>query len=413
VSLRPQAAAIAAIAIAGLACILPSCDGGPIGTGISGLGGASGIAGDVAAVPGAALGESSAGDDASVASLPAGSIEVAVEGRDGTSTTVAEDGSFAITGNFAGPVTLRFDAPDRVVRASVDVPSGALVVLPGVVLARSGALSDGGRALNLLARVVSVDCERGHLLVETTGSDVRERREIALGPDTRITDVDAGPVDCAAISKGAKILVDGRFDPLSAADPIEALGVMIGGRRAAIDQAVAGVGFAGWVAGADCKRGLLLVADAKRRGRVRIDDATAIRDEGGSSLDCRRLQIGDKVLGEGRLRLGEPEVVEAETVRVARVREGSVEIRLAGRIAGVDCGRGKIEIVSKGVRSVIDLGDATETPEGVSCDDVQVDDWLRGTGRVDLARADRRIEALRLSAWRPGLDSEPAGGPSD
>jgi len=409
---RPHPAVFAAIAW--LAFLLPGCDGGPIGTGISGLGGASGIAGDVAAVPGAALDEPSKGDGAVVASLPPGSIEVAVEGRDGASTTVAEDGSFAISGNFAGQVTLRFDAPDRVVRAVVDVPSGSLVVLPGVVLARSGALSDGGRALNLLARVVSVDCAGGRLLVETTGSDVRERREIALGPDTRLTDVETGPVDCTAIAKGAKVLVDGRFDPFSAGEaPLEALGVTIGGRRAALEQTVAGVGFAGWVAGADCKRGILLVADAERRGRVRIDDATSIRDKAGSELDCGRLEIGDKVIGAGRLRLGEPEVVEAETATVARSREGSVEIRLAGRVSRVDCARGEIEIASKGVRSVIALGGATETPEGVSCDDVQVDDWLRGAGRIDLARPDRRIEALRLSAWRPGLDSEPAGGRTD
>ncbi|MFM7144329.1 MAG: hypothetical protein ACKO2K_20690, partial [Alphaproteobacteria bacterium] len=121
------------------------------------------------------------------ASLPAGSVEVSVEGSGSAPVPVAPDGSFVVAGDFQGRVVLRFDAPDRVLREEVDVPPGALLQLPDVVLAKSGVLLDGRFAVNLLGRVVSADCTAGSIVVEAGRGDARETRTIAIGRDTVVT----------------------------------------------------------------------------------------------------------------------------------------------------------------------------------------------------------------------------------
>lgn len=399
---------LAAAIAASLAAVAGSaCDGGPIGTGISGLSGARGIAGSVAAVPGVPLGASSREASATIASLPDGGIVVSVEGRPGASAPVAADGSFAISGAFAGRVVVRFDAPDRVVRAAIDSPAGGLVLLPDTVLARSGALFDGGRILNLEGRIASVDCESGSLSVEPVAGESRDVRSIAIDGDTRIFGPDGAATDCAAIRPGSRLLVDGRFDPADGTGWIEALSISLD-RGVPDEPAVPDTDFAGWIVARDCRRGLLSLADSKRRAWVAIAPLTVVRDDAGDDVACAGLAIGDRARGTGRLVLGAPDVVEADSISVSRSREGAIEVRLAGRVVEVDCSQARLAVSAHGVRSALRIGVDTEFPEGVACEDVPVGAWLRGLGRIDLARPDRSIDALRLSLWSPGLDSEPA-----
>ncbi len=402
-------AAALAIAIAFAAAAAPGCDGGPIGTGISGLGGTSGIAGSVAALPGDPLGDAPADAAASPASIMPGEVFVSVEGAPGVSAPVAADGSFFLTGAFAGPVVLRFEAPDRVVRVPVDVPAEALVLLPDVVLAKGGALLDGGRAVNLLGRVVSKDCDAGALVVEIASGTFREARVVAIGDATRIATSDGTPASCDAIVPGGSVLIDGRLalDPLAAAG-VEALGISIDGERSAIDGGLAGVNVVGTVAAKDCSRGLVSVADARTLGWTGLDAATEIRSEEGSGLDCSEITIGDQVRGEGRLGLAEPDVVLADVLSVQRRSEGSVDVRLAGRVVEVDCAGGTIATAAHGVRSVLRLGTDTILPPGIDCSQIPNGGWLRGLGRIDLSEPARTVEARRLSLWQPGMDAEPA-----
>ena len=400
-----------ALAVAIAAAVAPGCDGGPIGTGISGLGSASSVAGSVAAVPGAALGRSAERDGSPPASLPPGSVVVSVEGLADASVPVGADGSFAVTGSYHGPVVLRFDAPDRVVRIPVDVPVGALVVLPDIVLAESGAIFDGGRALNLVGRVVSADCGAGEVVVELASEVVRETRAIAIDERTRITGPDGRPADCEALSTGTQVLADGRLGfGVDSAFAIEALGISIDGERAMLDQGVGGVSFDGNLVASDCSRGLLALADASEGGWVSLDASAATRSGVGSPVDCREIAIGDRVRGAGRLRLGEPAVVAAETLSVDRRQAGSVEVRLAGRVVDVDCTSGRVATVAHGVRSVLRLGERTALPQGIDCGQIPNGAWMRGLGRIDLSGPIRIVEALQLSLWQPGADFEASAG---
>lgn len=397
------------LAIALAAAAATGCDGGPIGTGISGLAGTSAVAGSVAALPGAPLGEAVPSPGSAPVSIPPGDVAVSVEGAGGVPAPVAADGSFLVAGEFAGPVVLRFEAADRVVRVPVDVPPGALVLLPDVVLAKTGALLDGGRALNLLGRVVATDCAGDSLVVEIESGRFRRPLAVAIGSETRFTTQDGKPANCDAIAPGETVLVDGRLtlDPLGATS-VQALGISIDGERSTIDRGVTGVSFAGTVAATDCARGLVSLADVETRGWVSLDAATAIRSEDGSGLDCPGIAIGDRVRGAGRLGLGEPDVVVADVLSVRRPGEGSADVRLAGRVVEVDCASGRIATTAHGVRSWLHLGADTALPQGIACGRIPTGAWLRGLGRIDFSRPTRRVEARRLSLWEPGMDAEPS-----
>ncbi|MFM7144330.1 MAG: hypothetical protein ACKO2K_20695 [Alphaproteobacteria bacterium] len=204
------------------------------------------------------------------------------------------------------------------------------------------------------------------------------------------------------------MLVDGRLSLDEVAGGIDALGISIGGERAMLDRGTATASFAGTIVAADCNRGLLSVADAAFRGWVGLDPSTSIRGEDGRVLDCDAIAIGDGIRGGGTIRLADPAVVTAGTLTVRRREDGPIDVRVGGSVVDVDCNEGTIAIVAHGLRSVLRLGGASTLPAGVECGDVPVGAWLRGQGRIDPSRPDRSIEALGLSLWRPGLDSESA-----
>ena len=157
--MRASAATLRASALL-LCAVLAGCagggiaaDGGPIGTGIT-----ASVAGNVVAVV-----ASSDAAQATALDLPA--VTVSIDEVPGVETVTDTEGNFALDGDFAGEVTVRFRSGDVEGTQRVDVPTGALVVLADVVVAPGQIDAEAGRQVGFLAHVLSADCGAGELVV--------------------------------------------------------------------------------------------------------------------------------------------------------------------------------------------------------------------------------------------------------
>jgi len=364
-----------------------AADGGPIGTGIT-----ASVAGNVVAVV-----ASSDIEQATPLALP--EVDVSIDEAPGVATTTDAEGNFALDGDFAGEVTVRFRSGDVEATQVVDVPAGALVVLADVVVSPGRIEAEAGRQVGFLGRVLEADCAGGVLLVE---DERREPRQflVQLIDDTRIVRRDGSAASCADAATGERIAIDGVFAPDSGAgSDVTALSITIGAERGARPDVVEDVPFAGFAAVVRCREGTLIVADDEQRTRLRVGADTIVTDRSGAMLVCGDIAVGDRVAGLGRLRVRQAGPIAATRIVVAR-GPGSADVRIAGAVVGTDCARGVLQLDDgDGVVAVL-IGADTVVEPALTCDEIPPGARVRGVGRVRPAEPEI-ILALRLQVRRP------------
>lgn len=364
-----------------------AADGGPIGTGIT-----AAVAGNVVAVV-----ASSETEQVTALALP--EVDVSIDEAPGLATTTDAEGNFALDGDFAGEVTVRFRSGDVEATQVVDVPTGALVVLADVVVSPGRIEAEAGRQVGFLGRVLEVDCTAGVLVVEDERTEARPFT-ILLIDDTRIVRRDGSAAACADVTAGDRVAIDGVFSPDSGTgSDLTALSVTIGADRGERPDVVEDVPFAGFVAAVRCAAGTLTVADADQRTRLRLGADTAVVDRSGAPLACDAIAVGDRVAGLGRLRVRQPGAIEATSLVVAR-GGASADVRIAGEVVGKDCAQSVLQIDDGDGIAAVRIGADTVVEPALACDEIPIGARVRGLGRVRPAQPDV-IVALRLVVRRP------------
>lgn len=374
-------------ALAGCAGGGIASDGGPIGTGIT-----AAVAGNVVAVV-----ASSDATQAATLDLPA--VTVSIDEAPGLETTTDAQGNFALDGDFAGAITVRFRSGDVEGTQSVDVPTGALVVLADVVVAPGQVDAEAGRQVGFLAHVLSSDCDAGELVVE---DDRKEPRQflVRLVDDTRLVRRNGAAASCGDVAAGSRVAIDGVFAPDSGTGSmLTALSITLDAQRGTRPDVVEDVPFAGFVALVRCDAGTLTVADADQRTRVRLSSGTSIEDRAGTPLACADIAVGDRVAGLGRLRVKQAGTIDATSV-VVGVRGTAVDVRLSGEVVGKDCTVDVLQLDDGDGVAAVRIGPGTVVEPDLACEDIPIGARVRGLGRVQADEPDV-ILGVRLSVRRP------------
>lgn len=193
-------------------------EGGVVGSGIS----TATIAGNVVAV-----------QESLIARAGVPRLEVRLEEVD-AETETNDVGGFELSGDFAGPLTLRFSTlGGRVLaRLPLDVPAGSLLELEDLEI---GPQIPGGvrphevRQRNVVGRVVQVNCEvPGFLLRDDRGRPFR----VLLDDETEIVLRATGePGTCADMAVGSFVRVEGTLRMTDAGPLLEAAEVTVSADR--------------------------------------------------------------------------------------------------------------------------------------------------------------------------------------
>lgn len=203
-----------------LAALLTSCgsEGGVVGSGIS-----STISGNVVEVR---------EGPQPLADVPR--LIVRLEEFDGVEDSTADDGSFQLSGEFAGPVVVRFEnlSGRFLARLPLDVPAGATVEVEDIEI--DPALPNGARPRevrqrNFVGRVFEVNCALSGFVLD----DDRSRPfRVRILPDTviRLRPGDRAGT-CADIRRGDFARVEGVVVPEGAGVVLNARLVVVGPNR--------------------------------------------------------------------------------------------------------------------------------------------------------------------------------------
>jgi hypothetical protein len=368
--------ALSALLLAATLAACAGADGGPIGTGIT-----TSVVGNVVDV--ADAGGTSQG-------LPP--VTVSIDEAPELETTTDAEGNFALDGDFAGAVTLRFRTPDYAVTQPVDVPSGAVLVLSDLELSPGGVEAQAGRQIGFVGRVQAVDCAAGVLVVADRREPPNEFR-VTLLPETIVQRRGGEPASCEDVAPGDQLGIDGVVT-LRAGRVVTALRVVLAAEPAPPDP-VREVPFSGRVAAIACARGALTLAGDEARTRLLLSAGTSLTRRDGTPLACEDLRLGDQATGLGRVRLARPGTIEATTVVVTPASRPGVELRVAGFVTLVDCTAGTFELADGDAVLLVHLTPDTVIEPPLACRDIAPGDRLTGVVRV---REDERgaVDAVLL-----------------
>ena len=278
-----------------LAALLGCADGGPVGSGISSL---SAISGNVIADD-----MSGAGNGAAVGTP----VRVTIDEVPNLSTSTDADGSFELSGDLPGTVTVRFTTAAVNFPVLVDVPDGSNVVMENVVISRQ--VVETVRVLGFFGQVAMVDCADGTLLVYDRRVSANQFL-VRLSPDTVLARASGAAVQCQDINTGNLIAVQGT---LRLSDrTIDAVTVTLGPPPPGTPPPVVDIRFHGRAAVINCPGGILLLTDPiVGRTRVKLTAQTVIANAAGERIQCEGIHAGDSVVGHGLITLRKPGVVEA------------------------------------------------------------------------------------------------------
>lgn len=388
-----------AVAAALLAACGFGADGGPITGGIT-----ASIAGNVVAVvEGASAATTATGETTTIASP----VIVSIDGVRDSQTTTDREGTFAIAGGFAGRVTLRFETSTFATTREVEVPTGALVTLSDIVVAPDGITADASREIGITARIDAIDCGGRTLVAEDERTGESSQLAFVLIEATRYVGRDGATIGCADLRPGDRVRIDGQVD-LHVDDgrsPRRALEVVVDGRPPAELSVVEGVFFVGILAERDCREGFLVVADERQSTRVAIDArSTVISDFDGSRLACGDLERGQQVSGVGRIEISRPDRIAADVVQRAAPAMSSMEIRIAGDVVAIDCAASRLVISNGPTTQIVRFDEAVIEPPR-PCSAIEVGLRVLGIARLDAARPDDALEAVRLEFRQPAAST--------
>ncbi len=180
-----------------LPAVLTSCGGG------GGLGADGGVSGSgLSSVTGNVTEIAGANDDV-------GGIRVLVQGTD-VETLTDDDGSFTLTGEFDGPVTVVFELDDGGrAETMVEVPTGGNVDLEDITVDPEEEEARPTRQIVTFSGVVQeADCAADTLLV-VAGDDAQQTRFSVRLDDAFVHDAAGAPIACADIRPRDEARVQG------------------------------------------------------------------------------------------------------------------------------------------------------------------------------------------------------------
>lgn len=397
-----RAARHLAVATSLLAAWGCAADGGPIGTGI-----AASVAGNVVAVVEDTASVAASPQEPSALTTP---VTVSIDGVPGSATPTDGEGNFAIEGDFSGPVTLRFATATFAATREVEVPAGAVLTLSDVVVAPDGITADAGREIGVTARIESVDCAAGNLVVVDRRRGGSRQLAFVLVDGTRYVGRDGAPIGCDGLRRGDEVRIDGQVDLLDdgTRGARRALRVALDGPQPAGLPVLENVVFVGILTDIDCGRGILGIADDHQQTLVRIDErATSIQDlDDGRRISCTDLEPGQQVTGVGRIVLARPDRIEADAVGRRVDPDRPYDIRLSGDVTATDCAKSLLELRHGPLTQVVRFDEAVVVPPR-PCARIEVGLRVRGVARLDPARPGEPLEAIRLEF------RQPASGPAE
>ncbi len=393
-------------AIVGMSC---AADGGPSGTGISSS--SASISGNVVAVQTVSA---TARTTADVTALPP--IQVSIDGLPNATTMADSGGNFALNGNFAGALTLRFTVPQFQVTQGLDVPAGSAVVLQNIELQPGDVVAQAARQLNFFGVVDVVECPSG------SGGmlQMHDRRSddaaflVELNDQTSYVDAMGQPQSCAAISVGSAVAIDGSLTYSANQQTLTALVITIAPSPPVSPPQQIETRFAGALAAVDCTADVLVVDDSVERTTIQLTTQTQIGGAAGASR-CLDLQVGDAVHGRGLIDLSAPGVIVATQLIVTGSPGSGETLRLHGFVLATDCSAGTLQLRDMGTIIDVQLAPATTITgrggQALTCAGIQPGDRIEGIGRVVAGSATINALQLMVSGSWAGGGMGPGHGP--
>jgi hypothetical protein len=274
-----------------------AADGGSTGTGISAI-----VSGNVVQVD-------SSQDGAN--DLPA--VHVSIDEVPGVEATTDEEGTFELSGDFAGSLTLRFSTADLSVTQAIDVPAGSVIVLEDITVRRPAVRIGTARQLGFFGTVALVDCAAGEVVVDDRGASPRQFL-VRLSNDTAIIRGDGGTAECTEIGAGDEIAVEGaiRFSDRT----IDAATLTLDPGRPGNPSPLIELRFRGEITLINCESGMIMIDAPSGMARLRLSAESEIIDLDRHPIECSELMVGERVEGRGIIRVRRPGVIDVIGVRV-------------------------------------------------------------------------------------------------
>ena len=337
-----------------------SSEGGVTGTGVSA------ISGNIVSV----TDQRAANDDDT---LPF-AIRVSIAEVPGIDSTTDADGTFQLSGEFSGSLTLQFaKAADGtpIGPLALEIPAGSQTVVENIEIHTDAAVAErvqplAVRQFDVVGRVDMIECtaDAGGVALITDGGRRRRQLLVTLTTDTELVRRDGTPLTCADLVRGSLVLAEGfvrRED-----QTLVAVAVVVA------PPAPPGPGpqprperVRGPVERIACARGLLEVeqqsgAETVRR-IVRVTDSTEFRCDPAQlgPCDCGAIAVGARVSVAGLIFPDRPGQITAEVIAIGTL---STPLVTVGPIVRLACTAGGLSVQddTTGVRVRVALTAGTE-----------------------------------------------------
>lgn len=286
---------LAWLLLLGVAALGCGAEGGVTGTGIS-----ASVSGNIVEVSRGA------------AALPF-PIRITVDEAPEATTVTAADGTFTLSGHFAGAVTLAFSRADDdtpIGPLALEIPAGSVTVLENIEIDTAAPPPDrvrprAVRQFDVVGHLDMVECGGAEAtILVTNGADPPRQILVTLTADTEIVTNAGAPLQCADLRPGRRVRVEGflRLRTLT----LVATTVIVAPAPAPPPDAPRRERFRGVAALVACERGEITIAqdtdgDIVRR-RLRLTDDTDI-ECGDPPRPCRcgAIDVGDVLRGSGTI----------------------------------------------------------------------------------------------------------------
>lgn len=285
--------------------VLAACaaDGGPVGSGIS-----SSISGNVVFIDSSTNAATARANAAVLAP-----VQVSIDEFPDISATTDADGAFELDGDFSGQITLRFTTAQVNAAQPLDVPAGSTTVLSDIVLHAQTVRFGGARQLGFFGHVALTDCTDDIVLVNDRRPTADQFLIHLVPQQTVISDAHGQALQCADLHPGDPVGIDGVIQLSNLT--INAISITVAPPPPGGPPAVRELRFVGTVGFINCESGML-VNEVSGTIRIRVLPTTVIEDLHHQPLQCDDIQVGDTVDGQGRIKVRNPDVVDAITITV-------------------------------------------------------------------------------------------------
>lgn len=328
-----------------LACVVvvgcASSEGGVTGTGVSA------ISGNIVSVS-----DHAAPDESSALPFP---IRVSIAEVPGIDSTTDADGTFQLSGDFSGSLTLQFaNAIDgtSIGPLALEVPVGSQTVLENIEIHTDAPLAErvrptAVRQFAVVGRVDMIECAADGSAEALVSDGGRPRRQllVTLTADTELETRDGTALACADLTTGATVRVEGfvRDDQtLVALVVVVAPPPLPGPGPQPRPERVRGK-----VDGVACARGVLEIEqqsgpDTLQR-IVRVTDDTEFLCDSTHSgpCDCGAIAVGTRISVAGLIFPDRPGQISAELIVIGAT---SIPVVTVGPIVSLACAAGGLSV---------------------------------------------------------------------